>query len=220
MPSSLTAPACSSAVQAAARGWGSWRARAGRRWSAVEVQLHRTPPVGPPRPGGLAPSGAVPAAPGAVSGASGYQSPTLVRVGCASQPPWPSESRRVLQHRGGTTTSGNTVRGARRALQACAGTGRSGTYRTTIMLWPKSRRLKPTCSMMEGVHELYRRAYLWCILTSLSLLGRNKPPLSTLQWAAAHRGSKASKARGRRYTRSQRTPPSLEHRNQNACQDA
>jgi hypothetical protein len=56
---------------------------------------------------------------------------------------------------------------------------------------------------------LYMRAYL-CILTSLSLLGRNKPPLSTLQWAAAHRGSKASKARGRRYTRSgsQRTPPS------------
>jgi hypothetical protein len=55
---------------------------------------------------------------------------------------------------------------------------------------------------------LYMRAYL-CILTSLSLLGRNKPPLSTLQeWAAAHRGSEASKARGRRYTRPQRTPPS------------
>lgn len=54
---------------------------------------------------------------------------------------------------------------------------------------------------------LYMRAYL-CIPTSLSLLGRNKPPLSTLQWAAAHRGSEASKARGRRYTRSQRTPPS------------
>jgi hypothetical protein len=66
---------------------------------------------------------------------------------------------------------------------------------------------------------LYMRAYL-CILTSLSLLGRNEPPLSTLQWAAAHRGSKARRRREAGATDPLAAHSSLEHRNQNACQDA
>jgi hypothetical protein len=66
---------------------------------------------------------------------------------------------------------------------------------------------------------LYMRAYL-CILTSLSLLGRNEPPLSTLQWAAAHRGSTKRRRREAGATPALAAHSSLEHRNQNACQDA